>query len=168
MPNSAARQSQHRTSLEPARPHIVVGDYHGGTHLPDVTVIVPFADADALACSVATRKHQADIGGITPGSMSADRDRIEQKDVRIDDVLLVDEDSLRETELRALLAPGAWPTRNPRQCAQRSPNLGLRWSGPICATWRPMPGGGGYGAADRNRRKRSCARLALPHQPGSA
>ncbi|MFN3377772.1 MAG: hydantoinase B/oxoprolinase family protein, partial [Burkholderiaceae bacterium] len=44
--------------------------YNGGTHLPDVTVVMPVFDAEgALRFYVAARGHQGDIGGITPGSM---------------------------------------------------------------------------------------------------
>ena len=45
--------------------------YNGGTHLPDVTVITPIFDnlEETLLFFVGSRGHQADIGGITPGSM---------------------------------------------------------------------------------------------------
>ena len=90
--------------------------YHGGTHLPDVTVIMPvFVQENAPAFFVAARGHQADIGGTTPGSMPADSHRIEQEGVLIDDFLLVDGGRLREVELRALLGSGAWPARNADQ-----------------------------------------------------
>ena len=46
--------------------------YNGGTHLPDVTVVMPVFDDGGeriLAFTVAARGHHADIGGTTPGSM---------------------------------------------------------------------------------------------------
>ena len=45
--------------------------YHGGTHLPDVTVITPVFDraGSEVLFYVGSRGHHADIGGITPGSM---------------------------------------------------------------------------------------------------
>ncbi|MES2059234.1 MAG: hydantoinase B/oxoprolinase family protein [Pseudomonadota bacterium] len=90
--------------------------YHGGTHLPDVTVIMPvFAEGDKAAFYVAARGHHADIGGKTPGSMPADSRRIEEEGVLVDDFLLVNRGRLREAELRALLASGDWPARNPDQ-----------------------------------------------------
>ena len=49
--------------------------YHGGTHLPDVTVITPVFDdgsASDILFYVGSRGHHADIGGITPGSMPPD------------------------------------------------------------------------------------------------
>ena len=89
--------------------------YRGGTHLPDITVIVPvFArDGDlAPAWFVAARGHHADVGGTTPGSMPADSRSVEEEGVLLDDVLVVDEGVFREAELRALFASGPYPARN--------------------------------------------------------
>ncbi|APE27811.1 hydantoinase B/oxoprolinase family protein [Aurantiacibacter gangjinensis] len=89
--------------------------YAGGTHLPDVTVVVPvFHDGGAdPAAFVAARGHHADIGGIAPGSMPPESRRIEEEGIRLDDVLLVDEGRFCEAELRELLAAGLYPARNP-------------------------------------------------------
>jgi 5-oxoprolinase (ATP-hydrolysing) len=87
--------------------------YRGGTHLPDITVIVPvFADSAAPAYFVAARGHHADVGGITPGSMPPESTSVEQEGVLLDDLLIVDEGHFREAELRALFASGAYPARN--------------------------------------------------------
>ena len=56
----------------------------GGTHLPDITTVVPvFADrpgpAEAeLIGFVATRAHHADIGGMAPGSMPVARELLQE------------------------------------------------------------------------------------------
>ncbi len=92
--------------------------YHGGTHLPDVTVIMPvFAGEDTAhpRFFVAARGHQADIGGTTPGSMPADSRTIDDEGVLIDDFLLVDDGRLQEAALRALLASARPPARSPDQ-----------------------------------------------------
>jgi len=88
--------------------------YNGGTHLPDITVILPvFLDKDATpAFFVAARGHHADVGGVTPGSMPPGSRTVEEEGVLIDDFLLIDEGRLRETETRALFASGRWPSRN--------------------------------------------------------
>lgn len=88
--------------------------YHGGTHLPDVTVITPvFADgSEAPLFYVGSRGHHADIGGITPGSMPAASQHIEEEGVLIDNWQLVTAGTLRERETRALLASGRYPARN--------------------------------------------------------
>ncbi len=90
--------------------------YAGGTHLPDVTVIVPVFltdDGEQPDAFVAARGHHADIGGIAPGSMPPDSTSIEQEGVRLDDVLLVDEGRFCERSLRELLGAGDYPARNP-------------------------------------------------------
>ncbi len=91
--------------------------YNGGTHLPDVTVIMPvfLAGEPEPLFHVAARGHQADIGGITPGSMPPHSTTVEEEGVLIDDFLLVDQGRLLEAETRALLATGRWPARNPDQ-----------------------------------------------------
>ncbi len=88
--------------------------YRGGTHLPDITVIMPvFADdGDAPAFFVAARGHHADVGGITPGSMPPESRSVEEEGVLLDDVLVVDEGRFLETELRAVFASGPYPARN--------------------------------------------------------
>jgi len=89
--------------------------YRGGTHLPDITVIVPvFYGVEAEPSAfVAARGHHADIGGIAPGSMPPDSRSINEEGVLIDNELLVDEGRFREAEVRSLLGSGDWPARNP-------------------------------------------------------
>ncbi|MCE2946261.1 MAG: hydantoinase B/oxoprolinase family protein [bacterium] len=94
--------------------------YHGGTHLPDITVITPVFDTSAAAeprilFYVGSRGHHADVGGITPGSMPPDSTRVEEEGVLIDNFLLVDQGRLREAETRALLLSGEYPSRNVEQ-----------------------------------------------------
>src|SRR5690606_20656867 len=49
---------------------IILNDpYHGGTHLPDVTMVSPMFVGGAVAFFVASRAHHADIGGMSPGSL---------------------------------------------------------------------------------------------------
>ncbi|MBW0007571.1 MAG: hydantoinase B/oxoprolinase family protein, partial [Sphingomonas sp.] len=95
--------------------YVLNDPYRGGTHLPDITVIVPvfYRDEANPSAFVAARGHHADIGGIAPGSMPPDSRSIEQEGVLIDNELLVDEGHFREAEIRALLGSGEWPARNP-------------------------------------------------------
>jgi 5-oxoprolinase (ATP-hydrolysing) len=95
--------------------YVLNDPYRGGTHLPDITVIVPvfYGDEAEPSAFVAARGHHADIGGIAPGSMPPDSKSIEDEGVLIDNQLLVDEGHFREAEMRALLASGPHPARNP-------------------------------------------------------
>ena len=91
--------------------------YHGGTHLPDVTVITPVFLEGAIQAEfyVGSRGHHADIGGTTPGSMPPFSTSIQEEGVQINNVKLVSEGVLQEQDMLALLASGQYPSRNPQQ-----------------------------------------------------
>ena len=91
--------------------------YNGGTHLPDITVCTPVFDerGKTLLFWVASRGHHADIGGVSPGSMSPRATNILEEGVYIDNFLLVERGRFRERELYALLEGGPYPARNPLQ-----------------------------------------------------
>ncbi|MBI3503472.1 MAG: hydantoinase B/oxoprolinase family protein [Proteobacteria bacterium] len=104
-------------TMRPGDVFVLNAPYNGGTHLPDVTVVMPVYDeAKAeILFFVASRGHQADIGGLTPGSMPPDSTTVEEEGVLIDDFLLVEQGHFRETEMVALLRSGKYPARNPAQ-----------------------------------------------------
>ena len=87
--------------------------YNGGTHLPDITVVMPVFVERERTFFVAARGHHADIGGMTPGSMPPASRTIDEEGVLIDCVPLVRGGRLLEGEARALLASGDWPARSP-------------------------------------------------------
>jgi 5-oxoprolinase (ATP-hydrolysing) len=89
--------------------------YNGGTHLPDITVCTPVFDKEEILFWVASRGHHADIGGISPGSMSPHATTIEQEGIYIDNFKLVDRRRFREDDTGALLTSGEYPARNPAQ-----------------------------------------------------
>ncbi len=103
--------------MQPGDVFVLNDPYHGGTHLPDVTVITPvyLDDGGQPIFYVGSRGHHADIGGISPGSMPPFSTRIEEEGVQIDNVKLVDRGHLREKEMLELLASGEYPSRNPQQ-----------------------------------------------------
>ena len=89
--------------------------YDGGTHLPDITVIMPVfvTQSDSLpSYFVAARGHHADIGGITPGSMPPNSQSVEEEGVLMDNMLIVERGSFLDAEVRSLLSSGEWPSRN--------------------------------------------------------
>ncbi len=104
--------------MRPGDAYALNDPFGGGTHLPDITVVMPvFVDegAEAPAFFVAARGHHADIGGISPGSMPPTSTRIEQEGIILRDVTVLEEGRFCEAELRAQLAEGPWPARNPDQ-----------------------------------------------------
>jgi 5-oxoprolinase (ATP-hydrolysing) len=102
-------------NMQPGDVFVLNDPYHGGTHLPDITVITPVYLDGRATFYVGSRGHHADVGGITPGSMPPFSKSIEEEGVQIDNVKLVDQGELREAELLALLASGPYPARNPAQ-----------------------------------------------------
>ncbi|MEU5219400.1 hydantoinase B/oxoprolinase family protein [Streptomyces sp. NPDC020807] len=101
--------------LRPGDVYAINDPYHGGTHLPDVTVVTPVFDAAGaeLRFLVASRGHHAEIGGITPGSMPAFSTTVDEEGVLFDNWLLVRDGRLREAETRALLTGARYPSRDP-------------------------------------------------------
>ena len=99
---------------------LINSPYHGGTHLPDMTVVAPvFLDASGTAAApdffVASRAHHADIGGTTPGSMPPFSRTIEEEGALFELFQLVTANEFHERELRETLAAGRYPARNPDQ-----------------------------------------------------
>ena len=119
----AAVESILEEDQAPDRAWILNDPYRGGTHLPDITVIVPiFISPDGgpggdLIAFAASRAHHADVGGPTPGSMPADSRRLADEGVVIEPQVL-DEPAIEElssrmrqpeqrrADLRAQLAAG--------------------------------------------------------------
>ncbi|MFD7444898.1 hydantoinase B/oxoprolinase family protein [Streptomyces sp. NPDC059909] len=101
--------------LRPGDVYAINDPYHGGTHLPDVTVVTPVFDEGGgeLRFLVASRGHHAEIGGITPGSMPAFSRTIHEEGVLFDNWLLVRDGRLREAETRELLTGAPHPSRDP-------------------------------------------------------
>ena len=103
--------------LFPGDSWLLNSPYHGGTHLPDMTVVTPvfLSGGEQPDFFVASRAHHADIGGMTPGSMPPFSASIEEEGILFECFHLVEHGTLREVELRAQLAAGRWPARNASQ-----------------------------------------------------
>ncbi|MFD6384887.1 hydantoinase B/oxoprolinase family protein, partial [Streptomyces nigra] len=113
--------------MRPRDTYAVNDPYHGGTHLPDVTVITPVFGTDPATDAaadtegeqrilfyVASRGHHAEIGGIAPGSMPANSRTIDEEGVLFDNWLLAENGRFREEETFRLLTEAPYPSRNPR------------------------------------------------------
>jgi 5-oxoprolinase (ATP-hydrolysing) len=109
--------------MRPGDCYAVNDPYHGGTHLPDVTVITPVFDraGTVILFYVGSRGHHADIGGTTPGSMPPFSRTLDEEGVLFTNFQLVQGEGaerpghLREAECLAQLQGGAYPARNPQQ-----------------------------------------------------
>ncbi len=69
MPASVAYAVQAFEEFNPGDVVILNDPYHGGTHLPDITMVSPVFAEGAIAFFVASRAHHADVGGMSPGSL---------------------------------------------------------------------------------------------------
>src|SRR5262245_3043585 len=100
--------------IAPGDVYAINAPYNGGTHLPDITVCTPVFDemGRELLFWVASRGHHADVGGISPGSMSPNATTIEEEGVYIDNFKLVDRGRFREQALYELLNGAKYPARN--------------------------------------------------------
>ncbi|MFY9929554.1 MAG: hydantoinase B/oxoprolinase family protein [Streptosporangiaceae bacterium] len=101
--------------IRPGDVYVLNDPYHGGTHLPDITVVTPVFDpaGEKIWFYVASRGHHAEIGGVSPGSMPAASTRVEEEGVLIDNWLLVSGARLREAETTELLTSAEYPSRDP-------------------------------------------------------
>lgn len=124
---------ENAATMQPGDVYVLNDPYHGGTHLPDITVITPvYVERPASSVErdplpqrstrnarplfyVGSRGHHADVGGSTPGSMPPFSTHIEEEGVQIDNFKLVDAGVLREAEMIALLKSAKYPSRNPEQ-----------------------------------------------------
>jgi N-methylhydantoinase B len=80
--------------------------YLGGSHLPDVTMVTPVFSAAPrrrLIGYVATRAHQSDIGGMTPGSMPPAATELLQEGLIIPPVRLFEAGVLNQGVLALIL-----------------------------------------------------------------
>ncbi len=108
---------ENKGKIAPGDVYAINAPYNGGTHLPDITVCTPVFDDNKkrILFWVASRGHHADVGGISPGSMSPNATTIEQEGVLFDNFKLIDRGRFREKELMAALTGAKYPARNPVQ-----------------------------------------------------
>ncbi|MCA9117520.1 MAG: hydantoinase B/oxoprolinase family protein, partial [Planctomycetaceae bacterium] len=101
-------------------PEMTAGDvfvtndpYRGGSHLPDVTVVMPVHSGETgeLLFLTAARAHHAEIGGIVPGSMPPFSRTLADEGVLIRNFRLVHHGQSRQDDLEQLLLSGEHPTR---------------------------------------------------------
>jgi 5-oxoprolinase (ATP-hydrolysing) len=108
---------ENKGNIAPGDVYVINAPYNGGTHLPDITICTPVFDTEQreILFWVASRGHHADVGGISPGSMSPNATTIEEEGVLFDNFKVIDRGRFREVELYAALEGAKYPARNPLQ-----------------------------------------------------
>src|ERR1700737_3150797 len=76
--------------------------YHGGSHLPDLTVFVPGFDGEKRLLWTIVRAHQSDIGGATHGAYNPAATEIWQEGIRVPPIKLYEAGRLRDDILDML------------------------------------------------------------------
>ncbi len=107
--------AKHGADMKPADFFVTNAPYDGGTHLPDVTVVAPVFVDGVRRYFVASRGHQADIGGITPGSMPPFSSDISEEGALFDGIRMIRDGHFDEDAVRSVLGAGKYPARNPDQ-----------------------------------------------------
>jgi N-methylhydantoinase B len=80
---------------------------HGGSHLPDLTMVEAIGDGgegDAVIGYAAVRAHHADVGGMSPGSMPFGARELVQEGLVVPPVIIADRGGWRDDVLRLVLA----------------------------------------------------------------
>ena len=75
-------------TLDPGDAVLLNDPYHGGAHLPDLTLVTPVFEGGEVVAFAANRAHHADVGGSRAGSVAADSTEIYQEGLRIPPVKL--------------------------------------------------------------------------------
>ena len=110
-----AVRARHPT-LRPGEAFALNNPYAGGTHLPDITVVMPVfgvGEAAEPAFFVAARGHHADVGGVQPGSMPPFSRTIDEEGVMLDALPVMRGGRFLGEEVRTALGAEPWPARSP-------------------------------------------------------
>jgi N-methylhydantoinase B len=107
--------------------------FHGGSHLPDLTLVEAVELDGAVGGYTAVRAHHADVGGMSPGSMPQGATELVQEGLIIPPVRLVQGAVLNDDVLALLLA-------NVRTPAERRGDLGAQLAACAAgaAAWRAL------------------------------
>lgn len=103
MPMSVAAAIDEIGEFFPGDVVILNDPFRGGTHLPDITMVMGVFTHDSLVAYLAVRAHHADVGGMTAGSMPLARE-IYQEGLRIPPIRLMSRGRRNEDVWRLVLA----------------------------------------------------------------
>lgn len=127
-------------AVRPGQMWVVNDPYVSGTHLNDVTVIRPVFFGGELLGYSANKAHHTDVGGMVPGSMSADAPELFAEGLIVPPLLLVDNDEPVRSTVRLFEA-------NSRTPAARSGDLRAQIAGNFTGEKRLLELATRYGVA---------------------
>src|ERR1700694_4168313 len=88
--------------IRPGDVYLLNDPYHGGNHLPDLTVLLPVFVGERLAFWSINRAHQSDIGGATHGAYNPGATEIWQEGIRITPLKLYDAGEVRDDVMKMI------------------------------------------------------------------
>lgn len=103
MPASVRAALKATTSFDEGDVVVLNDPYHGGSHLPDITMISPVISSGRAVFFVASRAHHADVGGMSPGSLPLSTE-LYQEGIIIPPIKLVEAGKLNQSVMRLLTA----------------------------------------------------------------
>ncbi|MFO8035303.1 MAG: hydantoinase B/oxoprolinase family protein [Anaerolineales bacterium] len=103
MPASVKSAIESTPNIRPGDMIILNDPYHGGTHLPDITMVSPVYAEQELLFFVASRAHHADVGGMAPGSLPLSTE-LYQEGLIIPPIKLAEDGQVKEEILSLITA----------------------------------------------------------------
>src|SRR5450759_3631484 len=88
----------------PGDVYLLNDPYHGGSHLPDLTMVEAINENGSIAGFAAVRAHHADVGGMSPGSMPQGATELVQEGLILPPVRLAHQGEIDEPLLELILA----------------------------------------------------------------
>ncbi len=113
--------------------------WHGGTHLPDITLVRPVRVDTQVVALVACVLHHQDVGGIAPGSVPTHATSIQQEGLRIPPMQLYHGGQLDTALLRLLRANSRMPDNLQGDLAAQWQCL-AQGASELAQLWRATPG----------------------------
>ena len=89
-------------TMKPGDIYTMNDPYLGGTHLPDIAIVMPIFHQGRPVALAATLTHHQDVGGLSPGSIPTNATEIFQEGVRIPPLKFRDGDTFNATLIAML------------------------------------------------------------------
>jgi len=113
--------------------------WHGGTHLPDLTLVRPVCVDGQVVALVACVLHHQDVGGIAPGSVPTHATSIQQEGLRIPPTPLYHAGQVDAALLRLLRANSRMPDNLQGDLAAQWQCL-MQGASELARLWQATPG----------------------------
>ena len=106
--------------IPPAPGDVLITNHpkYGGSHLPDITLLMPVYERESggsLLGYVINRAHHAELGGQRPGSMPPDARNLAEEGVVFAPMRFAEGGKIKWAEIERMLRQPPWPSRSPAE-----------------------------------------------------